>query len=240
MSKIFYIMGKSASGKDSLYSCLLADPDLGLKRLVLYTTRPIRAGEKEGREYHFTDEEGMELFRREGRVIEERTYQTVAGPWTYATVDDGRDWAATGPYLAIGTLESYVKMLTYFNDAAGPEPIIASATDIEPGTESASGTGTRGESVTASGSDTRRTPASVELIPLYVEVSDPVRLKRAIDRETAQSAPNYQEVCRRFLADSEDFSEEKIAEAGITRRFANDGAFEACLHELEEFIRNVL
>ena len=230
MSKIFYIMGKSASGKDSLYSCLLADPDLGLKRLVLYTTRPIRAGEKEGREYHFTDGEGMELFRREGRVIEERTYQTVAGPWTYATVDDGRDWAATGPYLAIGTLESYVKMLTYFNDAAGPEPIIASATDIEPGTES----------VTASGSGAARTPASVEIIPLYIEVSDPVRLKRAIYRETAQSAPNYREVCRRFLADADDFSEEKIAEAGITRRFTNDGAFEDCLRELEEFIRNVL
>ena len=204
MSKIFYIMGKSASGKDSLYARLLSDSGLNLKRLVLYTTRPIRQGEADGREYHFTDEAGMDKFRRDGRVIEERTYQTVAGPWTYATVDDGRSWAETGPYLAIGTLESYVKMRAYF-----------------------------------SGSEADGRPR-VEIVPLYIEVSDPVRLKRAIDRETAQSEPNYQEVCRRFLADSEDFAEEKIAEAGIKRRFLNEGDLDACLSELEEFIQDVI
>lgn len=46
MGKIFYIMGKSASGKDRIYSILSKDESLGLKRLVLYTTRPIRAGEE--------------------------------------------------------------------------------------------------------------------------------------------------------------------------------------------------
>ena len=52
MGKIFYIMGKSASGKDRIYSILSKDESLGLKRLVLYTTRPIRAGEENGREYY--------------------------------------------------------------------------------------------------------------------------------------------------------------------------------------------
>ena len=46
MGKIFYIMGKSASGKDRIYSLLAAHKELNLKTLILYTTRPIsrRAG----------------------------------------------------------------------------------------------------------------------------------------------------------------------------------------------------
>lgn len=38
MGKIFYIMGKSSSGKDSIYRQLEADQELGLRRLVIYTT----------------------------------------------------------------------------------------------------------------------------------------------------------------------------------------------------------
>ena len=34
------------------------------------------------------------------------------------------------------------------------------------------------------------------------------RLKRAIRREEQQKVPKYEEMCRRFLADAEDFSEE--------------------------------
>ena len=49
MGKIFYIMGKSSSGKDSIYRQLEKDQELGLKRLVIYTTRPIRDGEVNGR-----------------------------------------------------------------------------------------------------------------------------------------------------------------------------------------------
>ena len=44
-------MGKSSSGKDSIYRKLESTEEFGLKRLVIYTTRPIRDGEKEGREY---------------------------------------------------------------------------------------------------------------------------------------------------------------------------------------------
>ena len=69
MGKIFYIMGKSASGKDRIYSILSKDESLGLKRLVLYTTRPIRAGEENGREYYFTDENKLEEFRKTNRLM---------------------------------------------------------------------------------------------------------------------------------------------------------------------------
>ena len=49
MGKIFCGMGKSASGKDTIYRRLMEAPGLGLERIVLYTTRPIREGEAEGR-----------------------------------------------------------------------------------------------------------------------------------------------------------------------------------------------
>ena len=42
-------------------------------------------------------------------------------------------------------------------------------------------------------------------------------------------------MCRRFIADSEDFSEEKIAEAGITKRFVNDD-IDSCVDRISEFI----
>ena len=90
MGKIFYIMGKSASGKDNIYSRLAAHKELNLKTLVLYTTRPIRAGEQDGKNYYFADDAKLEEFRKNGNLIEARAYHTVHGIWTYFTADDGQ------------------------------------------------------------------------------------------------------------------------------------------------------
>lgn len=59
------------------------------------------------------------------------------------------------------------------------------------------------------------------VVPLYVEVDDRTRLARALDREQAQTEPNYEEVCRRFLADAKDFAKERLLEAGITVHHQN-------------------
>ena len=48
-------MGKSSTGKDSFYKQLICDETLGLKKIVMYTTRPIRAQEKNGEEYFFCE-----------------------------------------------------------------------------------------------------------------------------------------------------------------------------------------
>ena len=75
--------------------------------------------------------------------------------------------------------------------------------------------------------------------PIYIEVEDGERLKRAIAREETQEAPKYEEMCRRFLADAQDFSEEKIRQAGISHRFSNmDGA--GGYSEIEKYLRSVL
>lgn len=194
MGKIFYIMGKSSSGKDSVYRQLEADPELGLKRLVIYTTRPIRDGEENGREYFFTDENKLKEFRRNGKLIESRTYQTVYGPWTYFTADDGQVSVGSDSYLGIGTLESFVKLREYYGD------------------------------------DVMR--------PVYIEVEDGERLERALARERTQEIPKYEEMCRRFLADQNDFSEENILKAGIWKRFWNHNLDE-CVQEIRNYVKSV-
>lgn len=62
---------------------------------------------------------------------------------------------------------------------------------------------------------------------------------RALIREREQERPRYAEMCRRFLADEEDFSKEKIQKAGIRRRFVNDDS-KICLAEIESYIKDML
>lgn len=180
-------MGKSASGKDTIYAKLLKDPELNLLPYVGYTTRPKRAGETEGVEYHFTTEEDLKGFEAAGRLIEKRVYHTVYGDWFYYSVDDENTDLEKQDYLYIGTLESFVPMRNYY----GAERIV----------------------------------------PIYVEVEDGLRLERAIARERKQEDPGYAEVCRRFLGDSKDFSEENLKAAGISKRFENI-ELETCLKEI--------
>lgn len=190
MSRIFYLMGKSASGKDSVYRELMKR--FPFEKIVMYTTRPMRQGEKNGVQYFFTDEMEYRKFSEAGKVIEARCYQTVHGPWIYYTVDDGmvrREERKN--YLVIGTLESYEKMKSYF------------------------------------GGDM--------LVPIYLEVDDGLRLERALNRERMQRSADYSEMCRRYLADEKDFSEEKLRSAGISRKFSNE-RMEQCVEEISEYI----
>ena len=177
MGKLFCIMGKSASGKDTVYKALVKDPELDLHTVVPYTTRPIREGEAEGEEYHFVDEAVFRRMAAEGKIIEDRAYNTVYGVWRYFTADDGQIDFSQGNFMVIGTLEAYIKMAAYFGSSA--------------------------------------------VIPIYIEVEDGQRLQRAIAREQRQKEPKYAELCRRFLADCEDFSEEKLSDAGIFKFYEN-------------------
>ena len=178
MGKIYCVMGKSSSGKDSIYHEIMEKGALGLKPIIPYTTRPIRDGEQDGREYHFCTEDTVQRLQDEGRIMELRAYNTVYGVWKYFTVDDERINLSKYNYLYIVTLEGYTKIQEYF------------------------------------GAD--------RVVPIYIEVEDGERLMRAIAREQKQDVPKYEEMCRRFLADSADFCDEKLVEAGVVRRFSNN------------------
>ena len=113
MGKIYYVMGKSASGKDTIYKRLIKElPGLGTVRM--YTTRPIRDGETNGVEYIFTDVKQLQAMKEAGKVIEGRTYNTIYGPWSYFTADDGQIDIRSGSYLMLGTLESYEALCNYY------------------------------------------------------------------------------------------------------------------------------
>lgn len=186
MGKIFYVMGKSAAGKDTIYKELVMRlPEWETVRM--YTTRPVRNGETNGVEYFFVDRDFLDQCRETGKLIECRTYDTVHGPWDYFTVDDGQINLDKGNYLMMGTLESYEKTRAYY----GAE----------------------------------------FLIPVYIYVEDGLRLERAMARERQQKVPNYKELCRRFLADEEDFKEEKLQRCGIDRRYENI-CLEDCIGEI--------
>lgn len=193
MNRIFYLMGKSASGKDTVYKAL-GERQSGLKPVVLYTTRPKRAGETEGEDYFFVDDTVCRRMEKEGKIIELRSYNTKHGIWKYFTAMDGQIDLETSSYRMVGTLDSFVVMKKTFGD---------------------------------------------RIVPVYIEVEDGLRLFRALERERAQTTPRYSELCRRFLADTEDFSEERLEWAGITRRFNNE-SLEKCIADIEEMIRTMI
>lgn len=186
MGKIYYVMGKSASGKDTIYK-QLHDRMPELRTVRMYTTRPIRDGETNGVEYFFVDQAFLKTCSRNGTLIECRTYDTVHGPWSYFTVDDGQIDLQHGCYLVMGTLESYEKLRRFYGKEA--------------------------------------------MVPIYIRVDDGVRLKRALKREMQQDTPRYKEMCRRFLADEEDFKQENLDRCGIERQYDNE-VLEDCIREI--------
>ncbi|MCI9128051.1 MAG: guanylate kinase [Eubacterium sp.] len=194
MSKIFFVLGKSCSGKDTIFQYLKQDKELNLKTVVGYTTRPMRVGETEGLEYHFVSEDMLNKMKENELVIECRDYNTIHGKWSYFTADDGQIELGKENYLYIGTLESYNDMVKYYGGNV--------------------------------------------VVPIYIEVENGERLERAVRREREQSEPKYAELCRRFLADEEDFKEENIVKAGICKRYYNNDLDE-CISEIVETIQKI-
>ena len=189
---LYCIMGKSSTGKDTIFKRLLENESLQLNNLVSYTTRPIRENEIDGVEYHFVDERKRDELDAAGKIIELRRYNTCYGPWDYFTVDDEQVLIDEKDYIIIGTLESYEKIRDYY------------------------------------GKD--------KIMPIYIEVEDGVRLQRALNRERKQPNPRYDEMCRRFLTDGEDFAEEKLNAAGVDRVFVNNN-INHIVNEISKFIR---
>ena len=187
MGKIFFILGKSSSGKDTIFQKIKENNELGLKTVVGYTTRPMRENEVDGEEYFFVDRDRLEELKNEDKVIESRDYNTVHGIWSYFTVDDGQIDLDQDDYLYIGTLESYEQVRNFYGED--------------------------------------------KVIPIYIEVEQGERLRRAVLREIEQSEPKYEELCRRFLADEQDFREEEINRLGIEKKYMNED-LDTCVDEI--------
>ena len=195
MGKIFCLMGKSSSGKDTIFKEIRDDKDLNLKPVVSYTTRPKRINETQGVEYLFINEEQLDEFEKADKVIEKRVYHTVHGDWYYCTINDGQIDLNINNYLLITTLESYESLKKYYGED--------------------------------------------KVYPLYVDIEDGIRLERALEREKMQANPNYNELCRRFLADNQDFSQENLSKLNINKFYINEDLQE-CIDEIKNDILNLI
>ena len=195
MGKIFCLMGKSSSGKDTIFKELNEDKDLNLKPIVSYTTRPKRINETNGVEYFFINNDELNKFEKENKIIEKRVYHTVYGDWFYGTINDGQIDLNKNNYLLITTLESYESLRNYF------------------------------------GHD--------KVYPFYIDIEDSIRLERALEREKRQDKPNYNELCRRFLADNKDFSDDNLSNLGINKFYINENLQE-CINNIKKDILNLI
>ena len=195
MGKIFCLMGKSSSGKDTIFKEIKDDKDLNLKPVISYTTRPKRVNETQGVEYFFIDKDQLDKFENEDKVIEKRVYNTVNGKWYYCTINDGQIDLDKHNYLFITTLESYKDIRDYYGED--------------------------------------------KVYPFYIDIDDGIRLGRALERERRQANPNYDELCRRFLADNIDFSEENLAKLNINKCYINEDLNE-CIKNIKKDILNLI
>lgn len=194
MGKIVIFMGESGTGKDTILSAVLNRKQFSgynFKNIVLHTTRPMRTGEIDGRDYYYVDEEKMNQLEKSGKIIEKRSYNTLHGVWNYFTCSDAID--LKNNYVTINTLTAYDQFLKYF------------------------------------GADC--------LIPILIEIDSGLRLQRALDRERAQKDPKYAEMCRRYLADSEDFSLENIRKRNITNYCDNNRSIEEALENVSKILK---
>ncbi len=197
MGKIVILMGPSGSGKDTIFAKLLKENPYELQKITPCTTRPIRNGEVEGREYYFKTEEQKQEMEQKNQIIELRTYKTTDGIWHYFTISMDINLVKQN-YITVNTLVGYDQFVSYY----GKENIL----------------------------------------PILIQMDDGIRLQRALNREETQEHPKYAEMCRRFLADAEDFSLENIQKRNIAHEniIDNSGAIEVTMEKVNKVLSKQL
>lgn len=75
-----------------------------------------------------------------------------------------------------------------------------------------------------------------KVISLLFELDDGERFQRALNRENEQEEPKYAELCRRFLADSKDFSKENIEKRPITKEIDNNSDIRQTVEEVNKVL----
>jgi len=85
---VLCIVGKSASGKDTLVNNLLKNCTTAIQKAVSYTTRPRREGEVDGIDYHYVTVEQFQKMKDENKFIEETSYNVNGETWYYGFTKD--------------------------------------------------------------------------------------------------------------------------------------------------------
>ncbi len=92
--KLFVITAPSGAGKTSLVRALL-EADSQAMLSISYTTRPMRPGEVDGKDYHFVTREAFEAMLERGDFLESAevygNYYGTSQPWLEGAMNSGSD-----------------------------------------------------------------------------------------------------------------------------------------------------
>ena len=105
------LCGKTATGKDTLLNILCKS--YGFKPIVSYTTRPMRDGETQNKEYRFISQEEFERMDADEEFAETTSYDVASGEtWLYGSAKSDFVEADNRSIIIIQTvLNSLVKFL---------------------------------------------------------------------------------------------------------------------------------
>lgn len=81
---IIVLVGKTASGKTSVANRLCRNKRF--KRIITYTTRPMRDNEQQDVDYHFISDEQFNKMVENNEFTEYKRYNTSHGVWSYGSV----------------------------------------------------------------------------------------------------------------------------------------------------------
>ena len=81
---IIVLVGKTASGKTTVVNELCKNH--GYKRIITYTTRPMRENEIQDVDYHFISDEQFNKMVENNEFTEYKRYNTAHGVWSYGSV----------------------------------------------------------------------------------------------------------------------------------------------------------
>ena len=116
-NKIYAILGFSGSGKDTTVKNLLNKHD-DLQNLVSYTTRPMRVGEQDGREYYFIDNAEFNAMYEHGQFLEIREYHVANGDdWYYGfTTGEVEEKLRRGNVVVVIDLQGYIEFKEVYKE----------------------------------------------------------------------------------------------------------------------------
>lgn len=104
------LIGKSCSGKTTVQNSL---KDLGMEKILEYTTRPKRAGEMDGEQYHFITDRDFKQLNRNGYFAVYTSYKVSNGErWNYGIAKEDlsdNKVIITNP-LILGAIKNFTNM----------------------------------------------------------------------------------------------------------------------------------
>ena len=113
-SKLFIISGASASGKDTIASCI----EDQITPLISHTDRPMREGEADRKPYYFIDNDTFKTHVLLGNFIEHREYESKFGVWNYGLSKEEIDSVSNvvGNYTVILDVQGKDSVIKYIKD----------------------------------------------------------------------------------------------------------------------------